>query len=304
MKATFNQIIILGAGAIGSALGALLSKKNDVTLIGNKAHVDAVNSKGLKITGDVNGIFHLEADTEIHEIPEETLIVLTTKAYDSKEAMQRIDKLLKKDTVVLVLQNGLGNEEIVKKATTRKIKILRAITAMAVESFKPGEIRYWRGETIIERDVISEKIAEIFNSCSLKTSLADDMANKIWCKLLVNCVVGPLTAVFRVRNHEILRDSLAAVRHHIVRECMAVGKAEAIAFQEGLEKRVDEEISKYTNFSSMCQDIMKGNKTEIDFLNEKIVELGKKNQIPTPMNETFVSIIKFMEERNELSTKD
>ena len=60
----------------------------------------------------------------------------------------------------------------------------------------------------------------------------------------------------------------------------------------------------YTNYSSMCQDIMRGKRTEIDFLNGKIVELGARHQIPTPVNETLVHLIKFLEEKHELPRKN
>ncbi|MDI6904313.1 MAG: 2-dehydropantoate 2-reductase [Candidatus Bathyarchaeia archaeon] len=300
----FNKIFVLGAGAIGSIYGALLSKRNDVTLIGNKTHVNAVNSKGLSISGDINEVFHLKADTEIREIPEKTLIILTTKAYDSANAIEGIKKLLKRDTVILILQNGLGNEEIVKRAVGDKAKILRATTAMAAEFFEPRKIRFWSGETIIEQDEAAEKIAEIFNKCMLKTSLSNDITKEVWNKLVVNCVINPLTALFHVRNCEIIADSLKSVRHEIVKECVEVGKAEKISFPEDLEEKIDKKISSYTNFSSMCQDIMKGKRTEIDFLNGKVVELGRKHHISTLVNETLVCFIKFLEEKNGISRKD
>ena len=164
----FNRIFILGAGAIGSVIGALLSKKNDVTLIGNKAHVDAVNSNGLSVSGDVDETFRVQADTEIREIPWETLIFLTTKAYDSEKAIRGIDRLLREDTVVLVLQNGLGNEEMVKRAVSGKAKVLRGVTSMAAEFFKAGEVRYWKGETTIEHDIVAEKVADILNACGFE----------------------------------------------------------------------------------------------------------------------------------------
>lgn len=304
MKGTsFNKIFVLGAGAIGSVYGALLSKWNDVTLIGNKAHIDAVNSKGLSISGDINKTFYLKADIKIREIPEKTLIILTTKAYDSAKAIKRIKKLLKKDTVILILQNGIGNEEIVKQAASGEVRILRGITTMAAEFFEPGKIRFWSGETILEQSKVAEKIAGIFNECTLKTRLSNDINKEAWNKLVVNCAINPLTALLRVRNYEIAVDSLKTVRYEIVRECVEVGKAEGITFPD-LQKSIDKEISNYTNFSSMCQDIMKGNRTEIDFLNGKIVELGRKHHIPTPVNETLVCLIKFLEETNGISRKD
>jgi 2-dehydropantoate 2-reductase len=301
---SFDKIIVLGAGAVGSIYGALLSEKNDVTLIGNKAHVDAVNSKGLSISGDMNETFYLKADTEIRGIPENTLIILTTKAYDSAKAIERIKKLLKKDTVVLVLQNGLGNEEIVKRVAGDKAKILRGVTAMAAEFFEPGRVRFSSGETIIEQNEVAEEIGEIFSKCMLKTRLFNDINMEVWNKLVVNCVVNPLSALFHVRNCELVSDLLKTVRRGIVRECVDVGKAEGITFPEDLEKDVDEKISSYTNFSSMYQDVVRDKKTEIDFLNGKVVELGRKHNIPTPVNETLVGLIKFMEEKNGISRKN
>jgi len=300
----FDKILVLGAGAIGSVYGILLSQKNDVTLIGNKAHVDTINSKGLSISGDVNKVSQIKADVEILEIPENTLIILTTKAYDAAKAIRRIKKLLKKNTVILILQNGLENEKIIKEIVGGKAKVLRGITAMAAEFFEPGKIQFWNGETIIEQNEVSEKIAEIFNECMLKTSLCSDINKEIWTKMVVNCIVNPLTAIFQVRNYEVAVESLKTVRHEIVGECVKVGKAEGVRFPADLEERIDKEISNYRNFSSMCQDIMKNKRTEIDFLNGKIVELGRKHHILTAVNETIVCLIKFLEEKHGISRKN
>jgi 2-dehydropantoate 2-reductase len=300
----FNKILISGAGAIGSVLGGLLSEKNDVTLIGDKTHVDAVNSNGLSVSGDVVATFHVHADTKIRRIPEKTLIFLTTKAYDSERAIREARRLLRKDTVILVLQNGLGNEEIVRRAAGGKAKVLRGITTMAAEFFKPGEVRYWKGETAIAHEAPADKVAQTLNASMLKTSLSKNIEHEIWSKVVVNSVVNPLTAIFRVRNREIGTQPLANVRHHIVRECIQVGRAEGIAFPKGLEQSIDREILAYANFSSMCQDILKRKKTEIDFLNGRIVELGRKHGVPTPINETLVDFIKFLEESNGLPRKD
>lgn len=301
---TFKKVFILGAGAIGSVIGALLSKKNDVMIVGNKAHIDIVNSNGLSISGDVNETFRVQADTQIREIPQEALIFLTTKAYDSEKAIREIGQLIRKDTVILVLQNGLGNEEVVKHALGNEAKVLRGITTMAAEFLKAGEVRYWKGETIIERNIVAEEVADMMNACFLKTSISESIRHEIWGKVVVNNVVNPLTAIFRVRNHEIGGQPLASVRHQIVRECVQVGRAEGIVFPMDMEKAIDNEILSYTNFSSMCQDIMKGKRTEIDFLNGKIVQLGAKHHVPTQVNETLVYLIKFLEEKSELPRRN
>jgi 2-dehydropantoate 2-reductase len=240
----------------------------------------------------------------VRRIPDRTLIILTTKAHDSKSAVERIKPLLRRDTVILILQNGLGNEEAVSRVVGKKVEILRGITAMAAEFFKPGEIDLWVGTTVIEHDDAAESIAEVFNRSGLRASISDDINTEIWNKLIINSVINPLTAVFRVRNREICSRSLRPVRHQIVSECVAVGKTQGIAFPPKLAEIVDEEIARYTNLSSMCQDVIKGKKTEIDFLNGRIVELGRENHVPTPVNETLVCMIKFLEERHGLPTED
>ena len=292
---SFNRTFILGAGAIGSIYGALLSEKTDVSLVGNKAHIEAIKTDGLTIAGDMQKVFFPTAITKIKNIPEKSLILLTTKAYDSAEAIKTISKLLKKDTVILVLQNGIGNEEIVRNLAAQKCTVLRGLTTMAGEFLRPGWIKFWNGETIIESDGDSGKIVNIFNQCDLKSRLSDNINLEVWNKLVVNCVVNPLTALLHVRNCKILEESLRNVRHSIVRECIKVAEAEGIVLSKHLAGRIDRQIAHYYNLSSMYQDIIKGNRTEIDFLNGKIVELGKKHLIQTPVNETLVSLIKFLE---------
>ncbi len=168
---------------------------------------------------------------------------------------------------------------------------------MAAEFFEPGKISFWQGETVLESTPTSRRIAKVFNESGLKTKISNDMQEEIWKKLIVNCVINPLTVILQVRNNEIMVDSLREIRHRIIQECIAVSQAEGIGFQSNLEECIERKIAGYTNYSSMYQDIVKRKKTEIDFLNGKVVELGKKHGIPTPVNEALVGLIKFLEAR-------
>jgi len=94
-------------------------------------------------------------------------------------------------------------------------------------------------------------------------------------------------------------DSLKEIRHKIMQECIVVGKAEGIGLESNLEECIERKIVSYTNYSSMCQDLMKRKKTEMNFLNVKIVELGRKHDILTPVNETLVGLIRFLEARRK-----
>lgn len=292
---SFRKIFVLGAGAIGSSYGALLSRKNSVTLIGRKAHVEAINKNGLTLSSDVNDRFFVKAETTIQKISPETLILLTTKAYDAADTVRSIKPLLRKDTVILVLQNGLGIKDLVEEVVEREAKVVRGLVTSAAEFHEPGKISFWQGETILESTQTSKKIALVLHESGLKTRILNDMHEELWKKLIVNCVTNPLTAILQIRNNEIIVDSLDEIRHKIIQECIAVGRAEGIKFEPNLEKCVERKIAGYTNYSSMCQDIMKQKETEIDFLNGKIVELGRKHGILTPVNETVAGLIKFLE---------
>ena len=301
---SFNKIFVLGAGAIGSAYGALLSKKHDVTLIGSRKHVETIRTRGLSLSGSINETFQVNADTKIRGMPRNSMIILSTKAYDAEEAIKENNRYIKEDTVILIMQNGLGNEDVVKRTVRCSPKILRAITTAAAEFLESGTVKFWNGFTIMKKEETTKRIAKIFKECGLETKLSNNFEEEIWKKLIVNCIVNPLTALLHVRNYEILTDSLKAVRHNILKEGIKVGEAEGTSLSPSLEATIDKELSGYTNLSSMYQDLMKGKQTEINFLNSKIVELGRKHNIPTPVNETVVSLIKFMEEQNGVSRRD
>jgi 2-dehydropantoate 2-reductase len=294
---SFQKIFVLGAGAIGSCYGALLSRKNDVTLIGTRAYVDAVKSHGLVIKGDIEGSFQVKTETHISEIPPNSLIILTTKAQDAADAATELKPLLRRDSVLLVLQNGLKIKELIRRAIGDKCEVVRGLVLMAAESLEPGRITFWNGHTIIEDTKTGEKIQAVFEKSGLKARVTADIAKEEWSKLVVNCVINPLTAILRVRNNEIDVTSLKEIRHGIIEECSFVAEAEGIHLEQGLEAEVERKIRGYTNYSSMYQDVAKGKRTEISFLNGKIVELGRKHGIRTPVNETLAGLIRFTEAR-------
>jgi 2-dehydropantoate 2-reductase len=294
----FSKIYILGAGAIGSSCGAMLLKRNDVMLIGDKKHVDAINEKGLTVKGGMEDVLRIKADTQIKEIPPNTLIILTTKVHDSQKALEGLVKLLREDTTILILQNGVGNEELVKAVVGDKSHVERGVLHFGAEFLRPGEVTIMKGWVVLGNNEKGREIAKLFNESGLDTKVTDNLKKDVWNKLVINCLINPLTAILEIRDYEIVSPSLDRLRHGIVRECIEVAKAEGVIFEDDLADIIDKEISGLKNYSSMHQDLMKGKRTEIDFLNGKIVEIGRKHGISAPINETLVSLIKYLEEKN------
>jgi 2-dehydropantoate 2-reductase len=295
----FARVIVLGAGAIGSYYGSLISKEADVLLIGRKGHVEAVNERGLLVSGEVEGRFMVRASTELREIPEKSLVLLTTKAHDAEEAIRGVEGLLRPDTTILVLQNGLGNEELVRAIVGPSVMVVRGLASSGVEFREPGRIVVrFIGETVLPKIPPGERIKHLFDSCGLDTRLSERMDLEIWRKLTMNCVINPLTALFRVPNKEIATDTLKAVRRMIVEECVRVARKEGVDLEPSIEGEIARAASRYGNLSSMCQDVVRGRETEIGFLNGRVSELGREHGIPTPVNDTITALIRFTEGRS------
>lgn len=290
------NIIVLGAGAIGSLYGAKLSSLNDVMLIGRKEHVDAISKNGLKITGIENSTFRVKAALKVDEIKEKTLVILATKVTDSEEAVKSIKNLVKKDTTILCLQNGLYSENTAKKILGNKCLVLRAVTNFGAAFLNPGKIKYnSRSYTAVEMSRRSNEIAENLRRCGLNGYVSKDIKYDMWKKLVMNCVLNPITAMLKVRNKVISDERLNSLKKRIIDECLNVAKKDGVRLDLDVNQ-LNNAFKNSLNISSMQQDLLKGKKTEIDYLNGAVVELGKQYGMKCPVNEALAAIIKGMEE--------
>ena len=162
----YSNVIVLGAGAVGSYIGAQLSKHANVTLVGRRAHVDEINEKGLRVSGIVEDCFKINATTTLETMPSNCLFIITTKAYDLSETVESTYHLYRDDATILLMQNGLGNEEIVRKITGPDVEIVRALTSMGIEYINPGNIKVeFTGETILPDTITGRQIAQLFTLC-------------------------------------------------------------------------------------------------------------------------------------------
>jgi len=294
----FNKVIILGAGAVGSYVGSQLSRLNDVLLVGRKSHVEAINSRGLIVEGANQELYRLKAATQINEIPDGSLIIITTKAYSLADTVSEIKEFLRPESMILILQNGLGNEDIVQGIIESNIEIVRGITSIGVEFMEPGRINIKQlGEIVLPDNKAGSKLKHLFDDSGIPVRLTSDIRLEIWHKAAFNCVINPLTALFRVPNNAIASPSLDLLIRRIVMEIIQVAEMEGVTLSRDMAAEIRKRVLAYTNYSSMYQDIIKGKRTEIDFLNGRVTMLGRVHGIPTPLNDALYDMIKFMEEK-------
>lgn len=289
------QIIVLGGGAIGSLYAAKLAPQNDLILVGRAAHVDAINQHGLRIEGLEAQTVRLRAATEAKRIERDALILLTAKVPDTEKVLEPIAPLVREDTTILLLQNGIGNEKVAVAALRGKGVVLRGITQFGAILERPGTIRFTvQRHTLIEAHERSPRIAETLTAAGLDCRISTDITAAVWRKLIHNCVINPITSILGSTVGRIGDPALRPLKQLVIDECLAVAAAEGITFEDDFMQEIDSLYSSSPNTVSMRQDLLRGRQTEIDYLNGALVSLGKKHQINCPVNQTLTEIIRAM----------
>jgi 2-dehydropantoate 2-reductase len=300
------NVVILGAGAIGSLFGGLLSKKNNVILLGRKPHVQNIKKNGLKITGKTQLNVRISAEDSIKKINfSPDLLILTVKSYDTENAIKEAKSLIGANTVVLSLQNGLDNIDKIEKVASRE-KIIAGVTTHGAFFLKPGFIKHTgKGETILgelncKKTKRIKRIADLFNEARIETKISTNIVKEIWIKAIVNSSINPLTAFFQCKNGHLLENPiLENLVERICKESTEVANSVGIClYNHSMIKKTREVIRKTSaNHSSMLQSFKKGGNTEIDSINGKIIYMGKRNNAKTSINELLVYLVKSLCEK-------
>jgi 2-dehydropantoate 2-reductase len=295
------NIIVLGAGAIGSLYAAKLSARHAVTVIARPAHVDAINRDGLRVIGTETLTCHPRAATAVDSIPPDTLVLLTTKVNDNRAAIESIADRLRADTTILCVQNGLGGEDVVRSIVTARATgtpptVLRAITQFGGIFQAPGVVDYKKsGYTLVEDGPSSQSIAALLTESGLDGRVSPNIKEEIWRKLVFNCVINPITAIIGSDVGSIADPRLDPLKQLVIDECLAVARTDGVTFAGDLLAELAAVYGPSRNIASMRQDLLKGKTTEIDYINGAVVDLGRRVGVACPVNAALVAIIKALE---------
>jgi 2-dehydropantoate 2-reductase len=296
--------MVLGAGAIGSLFGGYLAKAgNDVVLVGREKHVKAIKSKGLTIRDGIEYVVKVKAVTSVDQVETPLdLILLTVKAYDTRQAILEVNDLMDEKTTLLCLQNGLGTEVIASELIEN---LLRGVTSNGSLLLEPGTIVHTgRGDTILgEQDgSITQRmnlITDTFTKAGLNTVITENIQGVTWRKTLVNSGINPFGALTKMKNGELIR--VPPLKELIIR---TVEEGASVAEKIGINLEGDPvaltlQTAERTsnNKNSMLQDILRNKRTEIDFINGAISEHGRRNRVPTPINDVLTGLIRTLEHK-------
>ena len=303
----FGSICIVGTGAIGSAFGGFLSNAGcNITFIEkNEDIIRQIKENGLSISGVKEiQLNHVTIVPPGSIKQKQDLILFAVKAYNLEEAVKSMLPTIGKDTYIVCLQNGLGINEVISKYVSKE-QIIEGVVWFPATMAKPGYIDLL---TFYEQSILgggsyrsqeyAKKLALLLTSAGIPTKAVDNISEEIWRKAIpiiagnsINAITGKkLGLIAKIPE---LRKSLFAV----AQESLEIARAEGIDLDKDyLRKSMLNALEKGSEHkTSMLVDIQNKRKTEVDFLNGKIIELGKKHNIKTPLNLLIFGLIKSLE---------
>ena len=324
------KIAVIGAGAVGSVIGGLLSKDGeDVTLIGRKPHVDAINQNGL-ILEEPSGesIIRVKAAENLDFKPD--LALLTVKTQDVESSVKKAQSYLS-GVLVVTVQNGVQSDDLVAGVLGRENVISGVITSNN-EFLEPGKVWYnplgkismLIGEPFGAKGNRLQSLSTLLNK-AVSTDISENIRGAHWTKLMWNLqtAVPAITGLSYQESYKYPRVRELSVK--LVKEGLKVINKAGIKTEDVpgfplkplktmarmplpnaslLLKRKVESLSKIPVLGSTLQSIKRGSTTEVDYLNGEIVNLGKKMGIPTPANSLIVELVHQVETIGKFLTVD
>ncbi len=298
------KIAIIGPGALGGLLGALLFEAGEeVTLVDYlPARAARLQRQGLRVRTPAGAERQIPVPIGLPgKAGPAALVIVAVKAHQTQAAALSLRPLLAEHGLVLSLQNGLGNLETLALAVGPQ-RLLAGVAMLGVTRTAAGEIILaGEGPLIIGvpsgSQVSPEELARVaaaLRRAGLDCREQPDIELALWEKLLVNVGLNPLTALLRVPNGALLKLpeawelALAAAR-----EAQQVARATGLPLDldpEELLRQVCQATA--ANRSSMLQDVLAGRSTEIDALNGQVASRGQALGIPTPVNRLLTQLLR------------
>jgi 2-dehydropantoate 2-reductase len=309
--AAWPQVAVVGAGAVGGYFGGMLARAGArVTLIGRAVHVDAWERDGLVLDSiNFHETIRVAASTEVSAARDADLVLFSVKSMDTERTAQQLASHVRADVLVVDLQNGVDNVGRMRAAAA--LDPIAAVVYVASSMPGPGRVVHrGRGDLLIgdlpgrsspPRAAALERVGGWFESAGVPCRVSATIEADLWIKLITNVGLNAISAVARCPYGDIVRspEPRETVRQ-LVQECVAVARADGVLLPE--QDYVQMVWRFAENFpgvySSTAQDLERGKSTEIDALNGFVVRRGIEIGVPTPVNQTLVSLVRLREAQN------
>jgi 2-dehydropantoate 2-reductase len=304
------RYLIVGAGALGSVFGGLLQHSGQsVRFIGRGPHFEHITTHGLAIDGIWGEVQPGTVVPHSDSSNRYEVILLCVKAFHTQEACRRVKGLLAPQGLIVSVQNGLGNLEIIA-AEFGPEHTIGARVIFGAQVMRPGLVRV----TVYAEPVLLGAIAsgspqpilvqtvEDLNRAGIPTRQVDDILPHLWGKVLYNCALNPLGAILGVpygtlgndpQTRELMRSIIEEIYQVAAARGVRLGHTDADSYFKFFMERLVPATADH--WPSMWQDLHAGRRTEIEALNGAICRYGEAAGVATPYNDAVSRLARFLE---------
>jgi 2-dehydropantoate 2-reductase len=315
------DVVVYGAGSLGSLVGGVLATDHHVTLVAREAHVAAVQRDGLRVSrafDDDPGALAPALDRVVDAAAttdgtglEADLAVVTVKAFDTETAAG--DLATGSFDAVLSLQNGMGNEATL--ARHLDAPVIAGTTTYGAHLRDPGHVACTGlGSVVLGAadggpSVVADRVGDAFAGVGFDTVVATDMPDRLWEKLAVNAGINAVTALARVENGALVDGDANDLARDAARETARTARAQGASISDRDAVAAVERVAADTaaNVSSMHQDVRADRRTEVDAINGYVVRQadavrrqgsttpGDEYALDVPTNRTMARLLRAWE---------
>jgi 2-dehydropantoate 2-reductase len=301
------KICVIGAGGMGSVFGGLLARSgHEVSFVDTwKENVDAINAGGLRLDG-VKGDLKI-ASKAVAAPPrglDADLAMIWTDANNTGRAAETAATVLAPDGFAITLQNGIGNVETLVEVLG-KPRVAAGSSMCSAAMRGPGHASFTHmgmtsvGEIDGGGSARVDRVREALAQAGFEARVHPDIMSLVWTKFAHNCAVNAICATTGLRVGEIARvEALDRFQDRVIDEILAVTKANGVTLDDpDFAEHVKAHCWLKFNRPSMLQHIEAGKRTEIDALNARLVEEGRRLGVPTPYNDALACLLKGVEHK-------
>ena len=302
------RVAVLGAGAVGCHYGGLLARAgHDVMLIGRRTHVEAIRRDGLRMVwGDGREeTVRVRADDSAAAAAGADWVLVTVKSQDTHEAASQLAAHLSPGSLVLSLQNGVDNAEVLAERLAElgadaDVRVLPVVVYVATRMEGPGVVRHLGGgRLVVGAGPDADAVRAAFEAAGDPVEIVPDVRVALWAKLVANCVWNPLSAITSAPYGRLAPiPGIDQVAADVIAECRAVARADGVDLPADLEASVSSLPQTMPDqLSSTQQDLVRGRRTEIEHLNGYVARRGAVLGVPTPVTSALAALVRAVEPR-------
>ena len=302
------RIGVIGIGPVGAVLVAHFIEAG-VFVVACDAisqRMDKIKKKGIILQHSIEK--KVKVDEVCYSIKELDmydldLIIISCKTPALKNVVAQLKEIDNEKTFYLVAQNGIDNELEVAKAfgDARTLRMvvnyagnISDMNMVHVSFFNPPN---YMAALMPQGDEIAGKIVEVLNSVDLQTEIPEDILDYIWEKAILNASLSAVCAITRKTMKEVMDFPLTQqLVEAIIDESVRIAEKERIELGRKFTRFCVRYLKNAGHHRpSMLVDMENGHKTEIDQLNGKIVDYGRKHYLPTPLNQSVTALVHLLE---------